>query len=96
MKIFNDRISKILEVYNGQQHIKNVNKNQAPKRRDELNLSSHAKEYQVAMNALKDVPDIRKEKVEEIKKQIQMGTYEIDSDKIVEKMFDTINIDKKV
>lgn len=65
-------------------------------KKDKVQLSDKAKEFQVAMNALKEVPDIRKDKVEEIKKQIETGTYRVDSGKIVEKIFDSIKFDKRV
>lgn len=57
---------------------------------DKIEISSEAKEVQAAMSALKQLPEIREEKVAAIKKQIQEGTYKPTSAQIVEKMFDVI------
>ena len=38
---------------------------------------SQGREFQTVMKALKNVPDIRKDKVEKIEKQIQSGDYQV-------------------
>jgi len=53
---------------------------------DSVELSTEAKIMQEAVKALKALPDVREEKVEQIKQQIADGTYEIDSKKISKKM----------
>lgn len=96
MKIINNSIYKALKLYNSQKRTKDIKTSAKAEKKDKLSLSSKAIEYQIAMKALKNVPDIRKDKVEEIKRQIETGTYKIDSGKIVEKMFENVNIDKRV
>ncbi|KGG79976.1 hypothetical protein Y919_08810 [Caloranaerobacter azorensis H53214] len=96
MKIISNNIYKALQLYNNQKQIRDVKTSAKIKKRDKLSLSNKAIEYQIAMKALKNVPDIRKDKVEEIKRQIETKTYKIDSGKIVEKMFENVNIDEKV
>lgn len=53
---------------------------------DSVELSTEAKIMQEAIKVLGTLPDVREEKVEQIKQQIADGTYEIDSKKISEKM----------
>ncbi|SDZ32985.1 anti-sigma-28 factor, FlgM family [Proteiniborus ethanoligenes] len=97
MKIFNNSgIDKMMQAYRKQEHRKESFKLNRGSKNDELSLSSTAKDYQIAMNALKNTPDIRKEKVEAIKEQIRTGTYVIDSGKIAEKILGNINFDKRV
>lgn len=49
---------------------------------DRVELSPAAKEVQRAQNASIDPPDVQGEKVAEIKRQIEDGSYKIDSEKI--------------
>lgn len=92
MKI--NKVDKILQVYNTQ----NIKKTELAKgngKKDELKLSEKAIEFQNAVNSLKDIPDIRKDKVEKIKHEIKTGTYKVDGEKIVEKMMENISFDKR-
>lgn len=96
MKIFNNGIDKLMQAYRKQEVNKNSIKSKRVSKNDQLNLSDTARDYQVAMNAIKNVPDIRKEKVEAIKEQIRTGTYKIDEGKIAEKILESINFDRKI
>lgn len=62
------------------------------KEKDSLALSDMAKDLQIAKKAVSNAPDIRKEKVDNIKKKIQSGTYNVSAkevaDKIVDRYFD--------
>lgn len=90
-----NKVDKILQVYNTQ-NIKKVELSKKNGRKDEVKLSDKALEFQTAVNSLKDVPDIRKEKVDKIKEEISTGTYKVDGKKIVEKMMEDTNFDKRV
>ena len=54
--------------------------------KDELNLSETAKYFQLAFKAAKDAPDIRTEKVETIKAQMDAGTYNVSAQEVASKM----------
>jgi negative regulator of flagellin synthesis FlgM len=58
---------------------------QAPKT-DTVDISETAKRVQDAKTRLDAIPDVRADKVAELKNQIQNGTYEIQPDKIANKM----------
>jgi negative regulator of flagellin synthesis FlgM len=53
---------------------------------DTVVISEAAKRIQAAQSELRSIPDVRAEKVAEIKRQIEDGTYEIKADAIAEKM----------
>ena len=53
---------------------------------DTLNISDAAKEIQEVRKELDSLPEVRAEKVAELKNQIENGTYEIKSEEIAEKM----------
>jgi negative regulator of flagellin synthesis FlgM len=53
---------------------------------DTVVLSDAAKRVQEARRQLDDIPDVREEKVLQLRSQIQNGTYEINADKIADKM----------
>jgi negative regulator of flagellin synthesis FlgM len=96
MKIFNSKIDKALQIYRQQELKKKVDSSSRLNKKDNIKISDKGKDFQFAMKLLKDVPDVRKEKIDEIKQQLRTGTYKIDSGKIVEKIFENINIDEKI
>ena len=57
-------------------------------------LYSKAKEIRELAKVIKDLPDIREEKVAELKKQIDQGTYKVDEEKIAFKMIKEFILDE--
>ena len=53
---------------------------------DTVEISKTAKDVQEAQNQLAAIPEVREDKVAELKEQIENGTYEIDEQKIADKM----------
>ncbi len=53
---------------------------------DTVVISDAAKRVQEARRQLDDIPDVREDKVAQLRGQIQNGTYEINADKIAGKM----------
>lgn len=96
MKIFNNfNVQKVLGAYNSK--INKTEKTDKPTMgKDKVEISEKAREFQVAMNAFKKLPEIRKEKVDEIKKAIASGTYNPKAEEVVDKMFERVNFDKKI
>lgn len=95
MKIWGN-IPKITEIYGKQKNLNKVNKTEGVSRKkDVLSISNEAKDFQTVMKALKDVPDIRQDKVNEIAKKYRSGKYNIDSKDVADKIVKSI-IDKKV
>jgi len=53
---------------------------------DQLELSSRAEEIRTARAALAQTPEVRADKVAELKAQIEAGTYRVDADKVAERI----------
>ena len=53
---------------------------------DTVVLSDTAKKVQDAQQQLKEIPDVREDKVAQLKEQIENETYEMDEEKIAGKM----------
>ena len=53
---------------------------------DTVVLSDTAKKVQEAQNQLAEIPDIREDKVAELKEQIENGTYNMDEEEIAGKI----------
>ena len=53
---------------------------------DTVVLSDTAKAVQEAKTQLDSIPDVREDKVAELREQIENGTYEVDSEKLAHKM----------
>ncbi len=62
------------------------NKSTSDSCEDRVLLSPMAKEIQMAKSQLQGIPDVRIEKVTEIKNQIAQGTYPVSSEKIAHRL----------
>ena len=76
-------IQNVLKTYG-----KNVKKTEESEKTgfksDKVEISTAARDHQVAMKALKDVPEVRSEKVNAIKEQISSGSYKPNAEQIAE------------
>jgi len=73
-----------------------VGKNKGSGKKDRLEVSKQAKDFQIALDKFKALPDIREEKVERLKKEVQAGTYNIEGRRIAEKILEGIELDKRI
>lgn len=85
---------KIGNMVNVQSVMKSYSKNVAEVKKkenvnlspDKIEISNEAREYQVAMQAFKQLPDVREDKVNDIKEQIRNGSYRPSSEDIAKKL----------
>jgi negative regulator of flagellin synthesis FlgM len=87
MKITNQmNIQNVLKTYG-----KNVKQAEALEKvgmiSDKVEISSMAREIQIARKALSDVPNVRTEKLDEIKQLMASGNYKPSAEDIVDKLF---------
>jgi flagellar biosynthesis anti-sigma factor FlgM len=68
------------------QDVRHTETGSDPARDDKVSLSQASKEMQLAKSAVADVPEIREEKVALIKQAIADNRYELNSEKIAEKL----------
>lgn len=90
-----NRVDKVFQIYknNSARKVK-LNGNKC--RKDELDLSSKAVEYQSAFIKIKELPEIRENKVKKIGNEIKTGNYKIDGENIVDRIIERINFDKRI
>ena len=84
-----DPASQLIQSYQrGDNLNQSVDKQAAPVAvtTEKVDISSQAKDIQLAKTAINNLPDIREAKVQELKTQIEQGNYKIDSGKLAEKM----------
>ncbi len=53
---------------------------------DRLALSNRAEEIKAARAALEEAPEVRADRVAELKARVEAGTYVVDSDKVAERI----------
>lgn len=92
MKIWGNT-PKILGVYDKQKNINKSDKtSDVSAKKDVISISNQAKDFQTVLKALKDIPDVRNDKVNELAARIDAGDYEVSgtdiADKIVKSVFD--------
>ncbi|MBN2900093.1 MAG: flagellar biosynthesis anti-sigma factor FlgM [Clostridia bacterium] len=78
-------VQQMLKAYN-----KNVSKVKETEKTafksDKIEISESAKDFQVAMKAFSDLPEVREEKVDDLKKKIADGNYQPSAKDIAKKM----------
>ena len=53
---------------------------------DKVTLSRDSRDMQIARDAVMNTPDIRTEKVEELRNEVKAGRYVVSADKVADKM----------
>ena len=86
---------RIFQIYSQTAKVSRVEKKQEKASADKVEISSEARDFQAVLNAIKLTPDIREEKVNEIKKKIDSGTYNISGRDVVEKLIREYKASKK-
>lgn len=60
---------------------------------EKVDLSAKAKEIRQIKKILEEIPDVREEKVQALKRQIANGSYQVDAGKIADKLVGEALID---
>lgn len=95
MKIWGD-IPGVPGIYGKDKSVNKIREiTEVKPKKDVVSISDKAKDYQLAMKYLKDIPDIRKDKVEEIAKKLHAGNYNVKGSEIAEKIIKSV-FDEKV
>lgn len=85
-----DAYNQIGQIYkaNNKGKVQAANKT---KKSDQLEISSFGRDLQIAKQAVKESPDVREDRVKELKAKIDNGTYEVSNeafaDKLMEKFY---------
>jgi negative regulator of flagellin synthesis FlgM len=81
---------KVQELNKNQETEKKEGAQKADGNKDKISLSGRAKEISELMGLIEQLPDIRMDKVEELKKAIDTGNYNFDPLKVAEKILEEI------
>ena len=80
-------VGSITGVYTNDKRISRVeNTNKISPASDDVKISSVGKDFAIAMNALKDVPDIRMDRVNELSAKIASGEYNVSGEDIASRI----------
>ena len=87
-----NNITNIYETYALQQASTRVNRSDGSNgesgRRDSIAVSSSARSFTTALQAILNAPDVREDLVADIRSQIENGKYQPDASKIADKILD--------
>ncbi len=78
--------SQAIQQYNVSKNVKPEPRNIAQPQGETVELSSNVKDLQYIKKAVDELPDVREDKVLDLKKQINEGTYNVNGEKLAEKM----------
>ncbi|MDA8227658.1 MAG: flagellar biosynthesis anti-sigma factor FlgM [Desulfitobacterium hafniense] len=68
--------------------LRQVDKKQVEMGKDGVAVSSKAQTYQVLLQKVKELPEVRNERVRSIAEQIAKGEFKVDSTKIAERLIE--------
>lgn len=80
-----DAYNKVNQIYQTKQKSR-IRETSRAEARDELCISSAGKDYQTARQALSYVPDIREDRVSELKASVDAGTWQVSADSFASKV----------
>ncbi|NLP16466.1 MAG: flagellar biosynthesis anti-sigma factor FlgM [Clostridiales bacterium] len=85
--------NKVSQVY-GASNVKKLAKTKEKSFSDMLEISQAGKDYRVANQIVKQTPDVREDKINDIKMRMESGTYNVNmsevADKVVKRYFDEL------
>ena len=99
MNITTNQVQNILKIYGQQTKTNKVQpKNEVPSpfKADQVTISADSRVKQKAVAAAKVAPEVRQEKVDELRQAIAAGTYTVSNDEVAEKMIYRSLVDKLV
>ena len=86
-----DAINRIYDSYKAQSTTAS-NKVDKTSSKDEVALSSEAKDFTTITKLLSEVPDVRIDKVEELKNSMSSGNYNVKAEEVAGKILSQFNV----
>lgn len=83
-----DSIKQADQIYRSASKKKNI-QSTAKQSSDSIEISNLGKDLQVAQKAVREADDIRWDKVNDIKKRMQSGTYNVSCEEVADKMVES-------
>lgn len=85
-----DAYNAVNQVYQTTTQSKKVTSSQKSSRDDKVEISQAGKDIAVAKKAVVETSDVREDKIQKIKEQIDAGTYAVSAEDVAEKMLGSI------
>ncbi len=86
MKIWGE-IPRVNEIYNKNRTVNRVGSTSAVTgKKDVVSISNTAKDFQTVMKALRETPDVRKDKVDELSQKYESGKYDLSGKDIADRI----------
>lgn len=86
-----DAYNQITQLYSQSTKVKPKTA-QKSSERDQFQMSDSAKAYQTSRKAVSEAPDVRAERVAELKNRIQSGTYDVSAEAFAEKILSNYEV----
>ena len=83
--------NQVAQLYNREKTQKVQNTKQMSTGRDEVQISSMGRDYQIAKQAVTEAADIREDKVAELKAKVNSGNYSVDTADFTKKLLEKYN-----
>ena len=81
-----DAYNQIAQIYKTNKAGKVINASSVAAARDEVQISSLGRDYQIAKQAVQEASDIRADKVAELKAKVNAGNYHVDNGDFASKL----------
>lgn len=92
------QISQILKIYRAENvkksSFKGIDLTGAVDKVDDIKLSATQDDLAKIRDIVKAMPDIREDRVRDLKQQVQAGTYEVGADEVADKMMGRLLTDR--
>lgn len=86
-----DAYNQVAQIYKTNKAGKVTNASSASSARDEVQISSFGRDYQIAKQAVQEASDIRTDKVAELKSKVDAGNYHVDNGDFASKLLAKYN-----
>jgi negative regulator of flagellin synthesis FlgM len=83
--------NQVAQLYNREKTQKVQSTKQLGSRRDEVQISSMGRDYQIAKQAVADASDIREDRVAQLKERLDSGNYNVDMNDFANKLLEKYN-----
>lgn len=82
-----DAYNKVSQMYQANK-VHAIESTKKTGKTDKLEISQTGKDYQTVKQAVSSVEEVRMDKVEELKKKIASGTYDVSMNEVADKLLD--------
>lgn len=86
-----DAYNQVAQLYNVNKTTRTKSTTSVERPRDAVQISQAGKDYQIAKQAVANAPDIREDRVADLKAQVKSGNYNVDTGDFASKLLEKFN-----